>query len=163
MYTCKLDPTNLNCEKDNPKNYDGVFAWQLTRSGPSDPHGNVARKTPWARGYVSFDPPRLVRHAGRARQEYGLVQFENGGEAQNACPGHRYCGLAGRGHGRILGWMTARLAGAISGLTGLRHASTCRLRGPAKTLRTGKHCGIVYVRCGRIRPRCEKWYRPSRR
>ena len=27
MYTCKLDPTNLNCEKDNPKNYDGVFAY----------------------------------------------------------------------------------------------------------------------------------------
>ena len=94
MYTCKLDPTNLNCEKDNPKNYDGSYAREAS---PSDPHGNVARKTPWARGYVSFDSPGLVRHAGRARQEYGLVQFEDGGEAQNACPGHRYCGLAGRG------------------------------------------------------------------
>ena len=27
MYTCKLDPSNLNCEKDGPENYDGVFAY----------------------------------------------------------------------------------------------------------------------------------------
>lgn len=27
MYTCKLDPTNLNCEKDGSANYDGVFAY----------------------------------------------------------------------------------------------------------------------------------------
>lgn len=27
MYTCKLDPTNLNCEKDARENYDGVFAY----------------------------------------------------------------------------------------------------------------------------------------
>ena len=87
----------MNCEKDGSKNYDGVFAYAHAK------RAQVILTEMWqekllGRG-VTFHstPSRLVRHTGRARQEYGLVQFKNGGEAKDTCPGYRYCGLAGRG------------------------------------------------------------------